>query len=121
MAATPTEPLPAPWRPVCRADELGEGKARGFATDRSGDDRAFVVRYEGRLRAYVNLCPHNLRPLEYAKDRFLDADGGKIICYAHGAHFAIDDGVCDFGPCLGERLVALPVRLHEEWIWVALN
>ncbi|WDS35030.1 Rieske (2Fe-2S) protein [Pseudoxanthomonas sp.] len=121
MAATRTEALPAPWQPVCRLDDLADGRARGFATDPRGDDGAFVVKRDGGLYAYRNLCPHNLRPLEYAKDRFLSADGSDIICYAHGAHFNIVDGVCSYGPCLGERLMTLPVRVHADWIWVALS
>jgi nitrite reductase/ring-hydroxylating ferredoxin subunit len=105
---------------VCPLQALPEGSARGFATDASGDDGAFVVHRHGRVHAYLNLCPHNLRPLEYAKDRFLSADRNDIICYAHGAHFAIEDGLCTFGPCLGERLPALPLQVLDGWIWVAL-
>jgi nitrite reductase/ring-hydroxylating ferredoxin subunit len=106
------------WCRVCRLEELAEGCARGFDTDPvSGDDRAFAVRSGGRVYAYVNSCPHNWRPLEYAKDRFLSGDGVDIVCYAHGAHFDIEDGRCSYGPCLGQSLRALPVEEREGWIW----
>lgn len=111
---------PGGWRRVCRPEELAEGSARGFDPDPdSGDDRAFAVRRGGRVYAYVNSCPHNWRPLEYAKDRFLSGDGGEIVCYAHGAHFDIEDGRCSYGPCLGQSLRALAVEEREGWIWAA--
>ncbi|MFT4197872.1 MAG: Rieske (2Fe-2S) protein [Pseudoxanthomonas sp.] len=116
---TPTDPPEPSWLRVCRRDELAEARARGCDPDpRSGEERAFVVRREGRVHAYRNLCPHNWRPLEYAKDRFLNGDGSEIVCYAHGAHFLIEDGLCIFGPCEGERLQPLRVREDEEWIWI---
>jgi nitrite reductase/ring-hydroxylating ferredoxin subunit len=41
--------------------------------------------------------------------------GGKaIVCSAHGARFRIEDGLCTSGPCHGESLEAVPVRLDEE-------
>jgi nitrite reductase/ring-hydroxylating ferredoxin subunit len=102
--------------PLCQMDELSERQARGFDPLNSGRDTVFVVRHAGELRVYRNLCPHLDVRLEYRKDRFLSADGTRIICYAHGAQFLPDTGVCVYGPCLGERLCALKFRIEDDWL-----
>ncbi|MFT3763030.1 MAG: Rieske (2Fe-2S) protein [Pseudoxanthomonas sp.] len=106
------------WRVLCRLEDMPDGAARGFMPDGRGEDRLFVVRRGPRVHAYLNSCPHNGVGLEYAKDRFLNADGSEIVCYVHGAHFAIEDGLCTFGPCHGEFLSALPVEVRDGEIRV---
>jgi nitrite reductase/ring-hydroxylating ferredoxin subunit len=103
---------------LCRLDELVEGQSRGFDPLRRGKDSLFALRYAGALYLYRNSCPHLDVPLHYRKDRFLSADGSRVICYAHGAQFVPDTGLCVFGPCLGERLVAVPWREQEGWLAV---
>ncbi|WP_110634452.1 Rieske 2Fe-2S domain-containing protein [Pseudomonas sp. CC120222-01a] len=106
-------------QPLCPLADIGELQSRGFDPERNGSDTVFVVRHGGILRVYENKCPHLLVPLEYRKNRFLSADGARIICYAHGAQFRPEDGVCVYGPCLGERLRVLEHVEHEGWIWIA--
>ncbi len=106
------------WRALCRLDDIPDDGARGFLPDDRGDDRVFVVRRGRRVYAYRNVCPHNGVGLEYAKDRFLNADGSEIVCYAHGAHFAIEDGLCTFGPCFGDRLGSLPAQVRDGVVHV---
>ncbi|MFY0727213.1 Rieske (2Fe-2S) protein [Pseudomonas sp. NFX15] len=98
---------------LCRLDELVEGKARGFDPKQQGKDSVFVLLHQGQVRVYRNSCPHLDVRLEYRKDRFLSADGQRIVCYAHGAQFLPDTGECVYGPCLGQRLEALPWRFEE--------
>ncbi|VVN33059.1 hypothetical protein PS662_04989 [Pseudomonas fluorescens] len=101
---------------LCRADQLVEGQARGFDPSRRGKDTVFAVRHQGQVRVYRNSCPHLDVRMEYRKDRFLSADGQLIVCYAHGAQFLPDTGECVYGPCLGQRLEALPWCLEEGWL-----
>lgn len=101
---------------LCRADQLLEGHARGFDPLRQGKDSVFAVRHQGQVRVYRNSCPHLDVRMEYRKDRFLSADGQLIVCYAHGAQFLPDTGECVYGPCLGQRLEALPWRVEEGWL-----
>lgn len=103
---------------LCRLDELAEGCARGLDPQQRGKDSLFVLRSAGEIRLYRNSCPHLDVPLEYRKDRFLSADGSRVICYAHGAQFLPDTGLCVHGPCLGERLTALPWVEREGWLMV---
>jgi nitrite reductase/ring-hydroxylating ferredoxin subunit len=99
-------------RVLCRVEDIADGQSRGFHPQ-GNDDRLFAVRRGASVYVYMNTCPHNWRPLEYAKDRFLSADGAEIMCYAHGAHFTIESGVCVSGPCEGDRLIAVPARVDD--------
>jgi len=105
--------------PLCRMDELVEGQARGFDPLQRGRDSVFALVHEGQVRIYRNSCPHLDVRLEYRKDRFLSADGQLIVCYAHGAQFLPSTGECVYGPCLGQKLDALP--WHQEAGWVLLE
>lgn len=101
---------------LCRLDELLEGQARGFDPLGEGGDSLFALRCDGQVRLYRNSCPHLQVPLQYRKDRYLSADGRRIVCYAHGAQFLPDSGLCVHGPCLGERLPALECRVEDGWL-----
>ena len=98
-------------RTLCRLDEIPDSGARGFAAAPGGFTGLFAVRRGGRVFVYVNSCPHIGLPLEPLPDRFLDTRKQVIICSAHGARFRIEDGVCVTGPCIGEALEAVPVRV----------
>jgi nitrite reductase/ring-hydroxylating ferredoxin subunit len=108
----------APMQPLCRLDDIADGTARGFDPEGLGEDTLFAVRRGGQVHVYRNSCPHNGRPLEYLRDRFLSADGSEIVCYAHGAHFRIEDGVCTYGPCRGQALDAVPARLEDGQVLI---
>jgi len=70
-------------------------------------------------RAYVNRCPHLSYPLNYLPDEFLTYDRRLIQCSMHGALFEKDTGLCISGPCLGRSLMALPVRVDAQGVWLA--
>ncbi|MFS2092999.1 Rieske (2Fe-2S) protein [Pseudomonas sp. Pseusp11] len=101
---------------LCRLDELVDGQARGFDPLGTGKDSVFALRHGGEVRVYRNSCPHLEVRLEYRKDRFLSVDGRQIVCYAHGARFLPDSGLCVYGPCLGESLSALQWHAEADWL-----
>lgn len=106
-------------RALCRLEEIADGKARGFSGVSSGFMGLLAVRQGGRVRVYVNACPHIGVPLEIMPDRFLDGAGRRIVCAVHGATFRIEDGFCLTGPCAGDSLEAVPARIDAEGtIWV---
>lgn len=109
------------WQRLCPLAEIGEGQARGFDPLGQGRDSLFALRSAGRVRVYRNSCPHLDVPLPYRKDRYLSADGTRIVCYAHGAQFLPESGMCIYGPCLGEQLSALPWREVEGWLEVEVS
>jgi nitrite reductase/ring-hydroxylating ferredoxin subunit len=100
-------------RTLCRLEDIPDGGAKGFAAAPGGFTGLFAVRKGDRVFVYVNSCPHIGLPLEPLPDRFLDTRKQAIICAAHGARFRIEDGVCLTGPCIGEVLDAVPVRIED--------
>lgn len=107
---------------LCAVQDLADPGSRGFDLDLGGSDRQriFVVRHRGRLAAYRNRCPHTGAPLEWLPDTFLDPDGSFIQCAMHGALFRPEDGYCLRGPCSGQSLTALDVRVRDGRVVIAL-
>ncbi|MBP6011406.1 MAG: Rieske (2Fe-2S) protein [Alphaproteobacteria bacterium] len=104
---------------VCRADEIGEGCARGFIVGEARVD-IVVVRRSGVLRTYLNSCPHQGTPLETFPDRFLD-QSGLLLCSTHGARFRVEDGHCVSGPCVGKSLRAIACAVEDGVVVVDLR
>ena len=105
---------------LCRLEDIPEGQSRGFLPHHR-QDRLFAVRRAGTVRVYVNSCPHNWGPLDYAQDRFLSPDGSEIVCHAHGARFSIDSGHCTAGACEGQSLIAVPACIEDGMILIPLD
>jgi len=112
-------PMSALTRVLCRLEELPDGEARGFLPDAGEQDRVLVLRRGAAVYVYVNSCPHDRVPLEWAKDRFQSHSGGDIVCFAHGAHFDPASGVCTAGVCAGARLIPVPARIEAGEVLVA--
>lgn len=70
---------------------------------------AFVVKFEDRLYAYENRCPHLGIELDWIPGQFFDDDQVLLVCSTHGAHFKPDTGKCVSGPCVGKSLTSLSV------------
>ena len=71
--------------------------------------RAFALRFDGRVRAYLNRCAHVPTEMDWQPGEFLDLDRRWILCSIHGAAYEPADGRCAGGPCSGGRLMALDV------------
>ena len=105
---------PVPGTDLCALSDLPEPGAKGF-TFGAGTERfdMFIVRSGGVVRGWLNTCPHNFTTLEFVPDKFLTLDGTRILCSTHGAQFRLEDGVCVLGPCEGQSLKPLPIRLEN--------
>lgn len=100
---------------LCRFDALPDGSARGFDLVGEGRDTLFIVRRGDRVHAWRNACPHiDGAPMAWRKDAYLNADGSRIVCAAHGAQFDIATGVCTLGPCLGQSLTPVALQLLDS-------
>jgi nitrite reductase/ring-hydroxylating ferredoxin subunit len=95
---------------LLNSDALAEGAFREASAER-GDQPLWLVltRQQGTPRAWMNVCPHAGRSLNYAPDRFLVDGEGQLVCAAHGAVFEPIGGECVAGPCRGDRLRVVPV------------
>ena len=58
-------------------------------------------------------------PLDWVPDRFLSADGSRIVCATHGAEFRIADGACLQGPCFGDALEQVLIQVKDGTVFVA--
>jgi nitrite reductase/ring-hydroxylating ferredoxin subunit len=110
--------IPPRPRALCRLAELPDGAAKGFPPAPGGFTGLVAIRQGDAVRVYVNSCPHLGTPLDWTPDRFLSADGGRIVCATHGAEFRIADGECLRGPCFGERLEPVIVFIEDGTIYV---
>lgn len=96
---------------ICRSGELVEnGKGIRFEVS-DGRQRlaAFVIRFQGRARAFLNRCSHLSLELDWTPGHFLDAGGKRIVCATHGAIYDPQSGDCLGGPCNGTGLVPVSV------------
>jgi nitrite reductase/ring-hydroxylating ferredoxin subunit len=82
--------------------------------------RGLIVRWQGRVFAYVNICPHQRHPLNLTPRGFFTPDRDALICSSHGARFAPDTGLCIRGPCSGRSLDPLPCRVDGDTVRVTL-
>ena len=114
---TTTEPSDA--RHLCAADALVErGRALVFDVLHFGEPaRAFALRFDGRVVAYLNRCVHVPSELDWQAGEFLDAERAWIVCSTHGALYAPTSGRCVGGPCGRGRLTALVVEERDGEVY----
>jgi nitrite reductase/ring-hydroxylating ferredoxin subunit len=80
-----------------------------------GDAESLIVHRDaaGGVRAWLNVCPHAGRRLDWAPGQFLRSKEGLLVCAAHGASFELRHGECVAGPCRGERLREVAVHCAD--------
>ena len=99
-------------RVLARVEQIEEG---GFleveAMLPGGDAESLILHRDGdEVRAWLNVCPHAGRRLDWAPGRFLKSKSGELVCAVHGATFELQAGVCVAGPCRGDSLRAVAVE-----------
>jgi nitrite reductase/ring-hydroxylating ferredoxin subunit len=105
MGARVTVPV---WASLSSAGDCGVGI--GFTVFRNGEIiPAFIVRFNGRVHAYLNRCAHRRLKLNWNAGEFFDASGNHLLCATHGARYAPASGKCVGGPCGRASLVKLAV------------
>lgn len=107
-------------RVICGSEELVDGGlAKRFVARIYGDEApAFVVRYQGRVHAYINECVHIPIELDQNPGHVFDMTGQYLVCSVHGAYYAPEDGRCLGGPCRGPGLVPLQVEERDGQVWL---
>ncbi len=106
-------------QPLCRADELAE-RGRAVVFDVllwRQPARAFALRFDGRVVAYINRCAHVPTEMDWQPGEFLDAERRNIVCSIHGATYAPESGRCVGGPCGRGRLMALAVSESDGQVY----
>ena len=106
-------------RVVARVGDLSPGSVKKFwlICQKYRLD-AFLINDRGSFHAYVNRCRHMPTPLDFVRDEFISDDGRYLRCYTHGALYEFATGFCVDGPCKGESLFRLPVRVEHDEVLV---
>lgn len=110
-------------RLICAGSELAEaGTGVRFSIERYGRSvPAFVIRYRGRVHAYINECAHVPVELDYQHGEFFDHSKLYLICAMHGALYAPESGRCLGGRCQGRGLRPLPVLESDGNVFLVLE
>ena len=110
---------PAPPEALCAASELKE-RGRAFVWDvlHWGEPaRAFALRFDGRVVAYLNRCAHVPTEMDWQEGQFLDLDRRWILCSIHGAAYEPADGRCVGGPCGRGKLMAIATEERDGQVY----
>ncbi len=101
------------WHVLCSSSDLREGGATvAFDVCFMGQTmRAFAVRFNGSVFAYLNRCSHVAMELDWQPNRIFDESGSWLVCATHGALYAPSTGACVAGPCRGGLV---PIGLREQ-------
>ena len=114
------DPSPAaPAEFVCAAADLIErGRAVVFNVMHFRQPaRAFALRFDGRVVAYLNRCVHVPTEMDWQEGEFLDSNREFIICSIHGAEYEPRTGRCAGGPCGRGSLTALRVEERDGGVY----
>jgi nitrite reductase/ring-hydroxylating ferredoxin subunit len=108
-----------PGEMICNVTDIVDGGALEVtATLHDGVDSVIVLRQGDAVEAYLNVCPHAGRRLDYAPGSFL-VKNAVLVCAAHGASFAVGSGLCTAGPCRGESLRRVAVVVADGVVSLA--
>ena len=106
--------------PLIALDAIEDG---GFAEVEAlleGDAESLILHRQGQsVRAWLNVCPHAGRRLDWAPGKFLKSREGHLVCAVHGATFELARGDCIAGPCRGDALRAVAVEVVEGEVRLA--
>ena len=98
---------------LCRLDDIPDGGVIGVNPPDPDGDSLVLARHGNSVQAWLNVCPHAGRRMDYAPGLFLVKDD-KLTCAVHGATFALREaGLCVAGPCRGQSLVAVRVQVRD--------
>lgn len=105
---------------LCEESVIAEAEAKEFnLPTRQGEQRILVIKWKGQLLAYLNSCPHAGWPLNFQPDAFFNPDKTRIQCSNHMAMFDPATGACDSGPCVGDHLTPLNLKVENGKIHAA--
>ncbi|MFM6996672.1 MAG: Rieske (2Fe-2S) protein [Limnohabitans sp.] len=103
------------WQTLCPSTDIPEGQVRGFDPLGTGQSALLVLHWQGQWRAWQDWCPHwQTGPMAWRRHAYWSGDRQALVCHAHGARFDPLSGVCTLGPCLGQSLRPLALRLGAQ-------
>lgn len=128
MAGAGSIGVMSPWgvmnplnqEPLLSLESIPDGALAEVQAVLDGEPESLVVHRSGDVvRAWLNVCPHAGRRLDWLPGQFLKSREGQLVCAAHGASFELENGQCVAGPCRGDALRAVPVEVRDGQVWLA--
>lgn len=105
---------------LVRLAEIPDGGFLELEAAVEGDAESLILHRAGdRVRAWLNVCPHAGRRLDWAPGKFLASKDGQLVCAVHGATFETDRGQCVVGPCRGDALRAVAIQVRDDLVWLS--
>lgn len=102
-----------PKFPVCASEELADGQYQKLQmVFERREEECLVVRFDGKVYAYINRCVHMPRRLDCEQKKVFDDSGRYLRCSMHGIVYTPETGTSVSAMCEGEQLRALDV--YEE-------
>ena len=100
---------------LARLDDLPDGQpAEAEAALDGAPESLILLRRGATVDAFLNVCPHAGRRLDWAPGKFLVSREGHLVCAAHGASFELPSGRCVAGACRGDALRRIDVRVDGD-------
>lgn len=110
---------PPPGTRLCGIDEIPDGGGHVLSFGAGNPPfRMLLLRSGEGVRAWHNHCPHFGQPLALKDEWLIVKPHVSFSCNVHYARFRWQDGVCEFGDCVGERLAAIPVTVRDGAILI---
>ena len=114
----PIVPVAPPQRLCASADLAEKGLAIVFDVLHYREPaRAFAMRFDGRVVAYLNRCVHVPTELDWQPGEFLDSGKEFILCSIHGAAYNARNGHCIGGPCGRGKLTYIAAEERDGEVW----
>lgn len=105
---------------LCPSHELAEGQYRKLKIVFEGRaDECLLLRFDGKVYAYLNRCVHMPRRLDCEQNQVFDHSGRYLRCSMHGIVYTPQTGTSVSALCEGEQLLALEVYEEDEEIGFA--
>ena len=116
--STPSDDTPVSL-PLCPSAALIEkGLAFSFAVIQWRQPaRAFALRLDGEVVAYLNRCLHVPMEMDWQPGEFLDSSKKYILCSTHGAAYEPKSGRCVAGPCGRGSLTRITVQERDGTVY----
>jgi len=106
--------------PLVAFSSIADGGFAEVEATLDGDAESLILHRRGDVvRAWLNVCPHAGRRLDWAPGQFLLSKEGLLVCAAHGASFELETGECMAGPCRGQSLKNVAVFVRDGQVLLA--
>ena len=100
-------------------DAIADGGFAAVDALIDGTPESLILHRDGAVvRAWLNICPHAGRRLDWSPGEFLKSRDGLLVCAVHGASFELQGGECVAGPCRGDRLHPVGVEVRDGRVFL---